>query len=84
MNSLTTSDLVFTSVCFTGQPQTDDEKVLCNKCQSGLVSLRGTGWFDAYVPYGNHLGSYVHYECLSPRRKDELRMEGYSFEGDPE
>lgn len=78
-----TEEPVFTSTCFTGQPQTDREEVLCNSCKNGLVTLRGSGWFDSYVPYGNHLGSYVHFECLSPRRKDELRLEGYRFDGDP-
>lgn len=77
-----TTSPVFTKNCFTGQPETDDEYVECNACHRGLVHLRSSAWFDSYRPYGENLGSYVHYECLSPRRKDELRLEGYRFNGD--
>ena len=83
---------VFSGVCFTGQPQTDREEVLCPVCKDyqNLLGLRTSAWYDPYIDntYKVELtgkgqeqprGLYVHYRCLSEQRKDELREKGYRF-----
>lgn len=86
------SEPVFSSTCYTGQPQTDKEEVLCPVCQDKdrLVTLRAAGWYDPYIEnphidkrndrfFERRMGLYVHYGCLSEKRKNELRKDGYKF-----
>lgn len=59
-----------------------NQTVQCAKC-SGVIGLRngnldgatGLAWFDPYVSgtkiFG-HRGAYVHFECLSETRRDEI------------
>jgi hypothetical protein len=53
---------------FTGQFVDDRENVTCPVCLE-LVNVR-RGWIDPY-----NKGRYVHFECLSQRRKDEVAEE---------
>ncbi len=73
------SEPVFSEVCYTGQPMTQNEEVLCPVCKdhSSLLHLRYNAWYDVYcseprikpqIP-----GVYVHFNCLSEQRKQELR-----------
>jgi len=46
--------------------------VRCAKCHEEL-NLRFQAYFD---PYRGKVGKYVHFDCLSQKRKDELDAEG--------
>lgn len=48
------------------------EEVICPVCNNTdrLVGLRTSGYYDSY-----NKGRYVHYGCLSERRKAEIAAE---------
>jgi hypothetical protein len=54
---------------FTGQTVVDGDKVSCHKCKE-LIILTSSAWFDPYV--GGKKGKYVHFGCLSDKRKQEI------------
>jgi hypothetical protein len=60
-------------IIFTGQEMNDNEEVTCASCKKGKVRLRHNAWFDPYI--GKH-GKYVHEECLSEKRKLEIKNGG--------
>lgn len=76
------SETVFSQLCYTGQPMTENEEVLCPVCKdrSQLLHLRYDAWYDAYCtePRVNTTvtGLYTHFNCLSEQRKQELREAG--------
>lgn len=43
--------------------------VLCAKCKEEVNVIK-TAYFD---PYQGKVGKYVHYECLSKKRADEIK-----------
>lgn len=53
------------------------EMVVCAKCgdEDDLIGVRTDGWFDRHVIFGENKGAYVHYHCLSERRKAEIAKE---------
>lgn len=65
--------LVFTTVCFTGQPETADEYISCPECGTPR-NLRWNAWFDRYNHKYGPNGCYVCQGCLSPQRKAELAV----------
>ncbi len=48
------------------------EFIKCQTCNdaANLIGMRSTAWFDPYV---NIDGAYVHFKCLSVKRKDEIK-----------
>lgn len=56
----------------------DDEDAYCGKCGL-LVNIR-IAWYDPYNTTSSFCssgqGCYVHLDCLSQKRKDEIREEG--------
>lgn len=65
----------FSTRCYTGQPESKDEHVLCAKCGVGTINLRSDAWLDPYLYYQDHPGAYVHYGCLGQKRRAELAEE---------
>lgn len=63
--------------CFTGQPFIGDpvkENVECAVCKES-INLRSDAWFDKFNKTYEPSGCYVHYHCLSPQRKAEIKLE---------
>jgi hypothetical protein len=56
---------------FTGQNVSESEEVPCHVCQKP-AHMRSTAWFD---PYRGKNGKYVHHDCLSQKRQDEIAAE---------
>lgn len=69
-----TTETAFPEACWTGQPMTRHENVVCFQCKdaTSLINLRSSAWFDPYLPTDTATGSYVHFKCLSSKRKHEI------------
>lgn len=58
---------------FTGQTLNNDGTVACTRC--GLSTHpNGEAYFDRYQPHilKPTVGTYVHFDCLSDQRRDEI------------
>ena len=74
---LNSTQPVFTGTCFTGQPVTKEGYVECPKCRE-LCNPSVTAYFDLYCEEAKDKypeGVYVHQECLSQTRKDQIEDE---------
>lgn len=59
------------NILFTGQPYVNNlQEVACTKC--GRLTSGFRGWYDSYQDPHNTGGTYVHIECLSKERRDEI------------
>lgn len=55
---------------FTGQRVDENEKVVCPVCEK-KISVR-IAYIDPYAGKSKNKEMYVHYECLSAKRKQEI------------